>query len=773
MSINKGFPASNTIGAGVYVTEKDFSHIPVSTSTHAIGLVGFATKGPINVPTTVTSLRELHTIFGFPHPESSDPYLVYAAEQLLAVTNTVTIVRAGDDATVSPDAAETANKDVFAAGGQVKILGNVAGPFTFVNDTYFRWRLNGVLASKVLVVLADTYTTDELATTLNDQLTGTIDGIEFFATSGTDVLGVRSTFSFGTVSSIELVSVKSAIYGPSSLVGMGTLMEKAVVTGTLTKYPTTASAGEYDLSTFDNLYLDVVVDGTNNANIDNVVQKIAISNSDQTITDIVSAINTQITGGSIPGGFVASNSSNSLRLTTNHAGRDAKITVKTTSTVGTYLGLSGANDKGASPTGISNQITDTTYEAGIVTGSTNSSDDVSLTIYADSPGTEGNLTQVIIANNIRKGTFDLQVFNDGVQVETFGGLTKDQSSAYYAETYLINKSNFIRIVDNTDITAPPANGTYTLVNGTNGIPEDADEQDDLLIGNDIAGTGLQALSNTEIVNIDLVAVPGHSSTSVISELLLFAQQKRSDCIAIIDPPFGLTAEEVVQWHNGVHPLNTSRFDSDFGALYWPWVKIRDTHNKIDVWVPPSGAVLTAYVNTDNQAYPWFPPAGETYGKLFNVSDIYERPSGAQRNLLYGNGNAVNPITTFINGTGFIIFGQKTLQRPETILNRIAPRRMLLLLEKNIQAKSRALLFQPHDEILRAQITKMVTKECEFIKKNRGMYDYRVKCDAELNPTEVVERGEVRIKVGVQPVVNAEFFFYEFSVHRPGTFSESA
>jgi phage tail sheath protein FI len=72
-----------------------------------------------------------------------------------------------------------------------------------------------------------------------------------------------------------------------------------------------------------------------------------------------------------------------------------------------------------------------------------------------------------------------------------------------------------------------------------------------------------------------------------------------DCLAIIDPPFGLTVNEIVAWQNGTHPLNTTRFDSDFGALYWPWVKIRDNFNRVDIWAPPSGSVMATIARSDN------------------------------------------------------------------------------------------------------------------------------------------------------------------------------
>ena len=91
----------------------------------------------------------------------------------------------------------------------------------------------------------------------------------------------------------------------------------------------------------------------------------------------------------------------------------------------------------------------------------------------------------------------------------------------------------------------------------------------MIIGSSLAFTGLQALSDTEQIEIDLLAVPGHSSTSVIIGMLDLCQNIRQDCFAIIDPPFGLTVAEIISWQNGQHPLNLTRFDSDFDALYWP------------------------------------------------------------------------------------------------------------------------------------------------------------------------------------------------------------
>jgi phage tail sheath protein FI len=396
-----------------------------------------------------------------------------------------------------------------------------------------------------------------------------------------------------------------------------------------------------------------------------------------------------------------------------------------------------------------------------------------MTITADSPGTEGNLTQIVIKNDIREGSFQVQVFSEGFQVESWGQLNKDATSRFYVETFLALVSDYILAIDNEDEGAPPLDGTYSLTGGTNGIPADPDDQDDLIIGNELVGTGLYALSEPEQVNIDLLAVPGHASTDIVLAMLDICQNKRSDCFAIVDSPFGLGVKEIVHWQNGTHPLNLTRFDSDFGAMYWPWVKIRDTYNRIDVWVPPSTVVLATYVFSDNLSHPWFAPAGEKRGIVFNISDVYTKPTLDERDLMYGNRNCVNPIIRFNDAQNFTVWGQKTLQRLPTALDRVNVRRMLLYIEKEIRRRSRRLLFDPHDEILRSQFISIASAVLDDVKTNRGLNDYFVKCDAELNPPDVIDRNEMRAKIGVQPIRAAEFIFIEFSLHRTGSFVENA
>lgn len=779
MAILTGFPPSNTISPSVRITEKDLSFIAPEQSFHRAGLVGFASKGPINVPTLISTQRQLTTVFGYPHPESGDPYLIYAAEQYLLVANELYVVRVGDEENVSDEQARIAEVEVASAGGQIAVESDTAGSYTFSKDSFFRWRLNGVLMEKVLVVLAGTYTTDQLVEDLNLQLVGDIDGIVFYATDD-DKISFRTTFSFGPDAEVEMVSVQDAIYGGAvvdgNVTGLGTGMTQGSITGTLAQYPASyQDPGEYDFTGLTDMNIQIVIDGTDNVLIDNVVQIIDLEDlegGESTIAEVVVEINSQktVNGGTLPGGWTASATGDSLTFTTDHHGRDARLLIKSDSTADGIFGLANTTVTGTSPLGTSGDAAVHTY--GRVNGGTGDGA-TTVTVTADSAGIDGNSTQVVIENNIREGNFEIGVFNNGVQVESWGQLTKDETSRFYAETYLALVSDWIRIEDVTTNAAPPLDGTYSLSGGSDGIPSDPDEQDALILGNQLAYTGLYALSEPEQIDIDLIAVPGHASTSVVTALLSFCQNLRQDCLAIIDPPFGMTVNEIIAWQNGVHPLNTTRFDSDFGALYWPWVKIRDNFNRVDIWAPPSGSIMAVIARSDQLSAPWFAPAGLNRGTVPAITDVFSRPTLAERDLMYGYRNAINPIVQFVDFEGFVVWGQKTLQRRPTALDRVNVRRLMFYLEKRIRAASRTLLFDPHDEELRAQFVRLATAILTEVQVGRGLTDFRVKCDAELNPPDVIDRNEMRARIGVQPTRAVEFIFIEFSIHRTGSFGENA
>lgn len=810
MAILRGFPPSNTISPSVRITEKDLSFIAPEQSFHRAGLVGFASKGPINIPTLIATTRQLHTVFGYPHPESGDPYLIYAAEQYLLVANELYVVRVADEDAVSDERAKTADVEIGVAGSKIIFVGSEAGPFNIEHDSFFRWKLNGILASKTLVVLeGNNKTAEDIVDELNAQVVAE-DGIEFYVHND-DYVAVKTTFSYGPAASLELVSVQNALYGPvdgsepgtHAQLGLGTGMNQARTTSDEGYAAGYDVPGQWDFTGLSNLQLQIVVDGSDNVLIDNAVQTIDFEDLEgqvNTTAEVVEFINDLVMNGTLGGFYAIGGGYNSLTidgvavdlsshsafnsdaitLATLHHGRDARMLVKSESTAfeifnfKSYNFVTSATETLAGTTAVGESPTETAGDSVKAIGSGDvDANTLSFTLTADSAGIEGNTIQVVISNDIREGVFKMEVYANSVNVESWGNLTKDQNSRFYIGTYLQQVSDYVRVIDNTETLAPPANGTYQLSGGSDGIPSDPDKQDELIIGSDLGFTGMYSLSEPEQIEIDLIAVPGHSSTSVVTEMMYICQNYRMDCLAIIDPPFGLTVKEIIHWQNGTHPLNSTKLDSDFGALYWPWVKIRDNFNRIDVWCPPSGSILAVFARNDQLAAPWYAAAGVTRGVVPNITDVYNRPTLEERDSMYGNRNAINPIVQFSDLEGYVVWGNKTLQRKPTALDRVNVRRLMFVIEKRIRAESRRLLFDPHDELFRQNFVDIASRILEQVKIGRGLTDYIIQADTELNTPDVIDRNEFRARIGVQPTRAVEFMFIEFSIHRTGSFAATA
>ena len=141
--------------------------------------------------------------------------------------------------------------------------------------------------------------------------------------------------------------------------------------------------------------------------------------------------------------------------------------------------------------------------------------------------------------------------------------------------------------------------------------------------------------------------------------------------------------------------------------------------------------------------------------------------------MYGNRNAVNPIVQYIDSQDFVVWGQKTLQRRPTALDRVNVRRLMFYIEKRIRSASRVLLFDPHDEIFHQKFIRLAKSVLEQVQIGRGLTDYIIKADFELNTPDVIDRNEFRARIGVQPTRAVEFMFIEFSIHRTGSFDSIA
>lgn len=287
-------------------------------------------------------------------------------------------------------------------------------------------------------------------------------------------------------------------------------------------------------------------------------------------------------------------------------------------------------------------------------------------------------------------------------------------------------------------------------------------------------SGLQAFRNVEELEVNILAAPGHYEANVQTELLNICET-RADCMAVLDPPQGLSRKDMIDYHNGKLPgedYPKAPLSSSYGAIYYPWVQIYDIFSGENKWVPPSGVVCGAYAYNDNVGQPWFAPAGLNRGMLSSVVAVEVALDEGARDALYGNGNCVNSIVNY-KRQGFTIWGQRTLLRRNSALDRVNVRRLLNLTRKAIAASTAYLIFEQNDELTWRRWRGTVTPYLESIKSSRGLYDYLVIMDATTVTPYHQDRNEMPGKIFLKPTKTAEFIPIDFVITTSGaSFTET-
>ena len=204
-------------------------------------------------------------------------------------------------------------------------------------------------------------------------------------------------------------------------------------------------------------------------------------------------------------------------------------------------------------------------------------------------------------------------------------------------------------------------------------------------------------------------------------------------------------------------------------MYWPWVKIPDNSIGRSVWVPPSVAVAGVYSLNDKVSHEWFAPAGLNRGLISNASMVERKLTQGNRDELYDSN--VNPIVTF-PGQGVTVFGQKTLQKKSSALDRVNVRRLLIKLKKFVASTSRFLIFEQNNITTRKSFLSVVNPYMEQVQAQSGLNAFRIVMDDTNNTADVVDRNILYGQIFVQPTRTAEFVVLDFTVQPTGaTFPE--
>ena len=429
-------------------------------------------------------------------------------------------------------------------------------------------------------------------------------------------------------------------------------------------------------------------------------------------------------------------------------------------------------------------------------------------------GSENNIRWEVTSQNANKGTFNLIIRrgDDTIKrktiLEQHTNLTLDPNSTDYiarrlgdqsfaladsgtTDPYLqlsgdfANRSKYVRatVLKNTynyldsngairDATLTdflPEVGSGSFSGGLNGnvlhpqkFHETIEDTNVQGYNPDVADNGgtaysdaIKLLKNQDEYDINLITVPGlvdqfHGAT--IGELVQMCED-RSDCFAVIDP---------VLYNGGINTAvgKAEARDSNYAAMYWPWIKIPDTDLGRNVWVPASTVIPSVYAFNDRVAAPWFAPAGLNRGGIDIAVATERKLTHANRDTLYESN--VNPIATFPN-SGVTVFGQKTLQKKASALDRVNVRRLLIAAKKFIGSTTKFLIFENNTAATRNRFLSIVNPYFENVQQRQGLYAFKVVMDESNNTPDVIDRNTMVGQIFLQPAKAAEFIVIDFNI----------
>jgi hypothetical protein len=199
-------------------------------------------------------------------------------------------------------------------------------------------------------------------------------------------------------------------------------------------------------------------------------------------------------------------------------------------------------------------------------------------------------------------------------------------------------------------------------------------------------------------------------------------------------------------------------DTSFAASYFPWVKIQDPGTGKQVWVPASTVIPGVYAFNDKVAAPWFAPAGINRGGLNTVLQAKYKLTQKNKDDLYEAN--VNPLAT-LSREGVVVFGQKTLQKEASALDRVNVRRLVIALKNYIGQLADQIVFEQNTIATRQSFVAKVTPYLERVQQKQGLYAFKVLMDDSNNGPDVIDRNQLVGQIYIQPTRTAEFISIDF------------
>lgn len=257
----------------------------------------------------------------------------------------------------------------------------------------------------------------------------------------------------------------------------------------------------------------------------------------------------------------------------------------------------------------------------------------------------------------------------------------------------------------------------------------------------------------------------YDSQAKANELIAIADL-RKDCISVISPHRSgvvnvsnseTQTDNIIQFFDSLTSSSYAVFDSGYKYTY-------DRFNSTFRYIPCNADIAGLMARTSNNSFPWYSPAGSSRGSINNATKLAYNPSEQQRDRLYAR--RINPII-FAQGSGIILFGDKTALSYVSAFDRINVRRLFLTIEKSIEKAARAQLFEFNDLITRANFINIVEPYLRDVKAKRGITDFVVICDETNNTPDIIDSNQFIADIYVKPARSINFIGLTFVATRTG------
>jgi hypothetical protein len=277
----------------------------------------------------------------------------------------------------------------------------------------------------------------------------------------------------------------------------------------------------------------------------------------------------------------------------------------------------------------------------------------------------------------------------------------------------------------------------------------------------------EILTNGYASSINVLAIPGARDTAVTNYVSSLVANY-GFAIYLMDIPGydyngsrvfdGQTARPDVQVTG--NKFTARRINNNFVAAYFPDIVAKDASSSKNTRMPASIAALAAIGYNDAVTYPWYAPAGFNRGALSFVTNTAVKLNSADRDFLYDN--RLNPITSF-PGTGYVIFGQKTLQISKSALDRVNVRRLVNEVKRVVSNVATTFLFEQNNATTRAAFVAKITPLLSLIQTQQGIDGFRVIVDETNNTQADYIANRLNGRIIITPTRVVEFISIDFVV----------